>query len=1079
MKSFKSHVDETMKPRAKGERDFRKLHTDNVDIRDYPVGDKETNNGLKGTPDNARGTSQDGQKAVYQDDVCPVCGEAYEDDEDEHYHEYDEDVDFEDIDEAVDGRRVHMALNKENSPKLDKRFKIFRKKNNAEEIEEDGIEEELKGTVTIPKGVGYWDITSHPVGGNFGRVTDPKGMKVTVRRTFKASAGTKMTDTEADTADKKRIVFKSSLIKEHVDLDEGVKPVTKNDPLVTVWTSPSSSGTRPSYGLDGHMNLSTAAGIYGFKVTPQLIKQIHANKSKNESKDRVEIRARDHAIWLTWSPHNAKRLERHGNVREATNAHQGVKPVTKNDPLVNVWEGQKSVGSKSQGLAGHMSLSTAADIYGFKVTPQLIKQIHTHKSNTRVGAKGRDATVWLTYSVNNPSRYVKEDLDEGKTDIYHQTMLKALGKRALPKDHGYTSAIGSNGDFIVYDQISRGGSKRVVGRIRKGEHDIKEGLDEKYNDDDWVVVQGRKITRYIKNPKNNKSPTNWQKSSKETEVMRVSKAKKMQLNLDEGKFKSGGVAVGRKINHPSHGAGKISGWDSSTGSVTVEYAKGKKTHTRQEVQKLAKGFSKAWNIGEETDLEEGTKWKMGDGRPRGGSHIENDRFWNLPKASLQYIMKDAAEAVKANPQGRKSGKYTDEVHDANTVLAWRKKNGIKEEVELDEGKKKLEDLSRNELQHLLDTANKLMKTPSNRNNKVIKSRISRIKKLLGEDASNDVSDDGEGLDKVDTKAAKKKFKNRKDQDIDNDGDTDDSDRYLHNRRKTVTKAVKEMKRYKASAWKNFHQKELEAAKKKGDTELVKIIQGRMKAKHNDNPGKTALAKRGFGESSINVRELVSENVMKIKAKAAEMIKAGKSDAEIKKTLKLQSAEMSAIKLMRKRMNESLDEARGRPKKSGAAAEGDVEHIQMQLRKAITLRGRKDVEFGDGKKVKIPEMLAKKVLARINSLRKPADKQSAVVHIAKSEKHLNSFAKTGKYDTYVQPDDPDDEFAESTLFEMSFKAGTLKLDDGSTVKVSKKDAYSLNTLYKSLSSTNKKQMADRAMRSKKDYNEIVDFSTQAV
>ena len=35
-----------------------------------------------------------------------------------------------------------------------------------------------------------------------------------------------------------------------------------------------------------------------------------------------------------------------------------------------------------------------------------------------------------------------------------------------------------------------------------------------------------------------------------------------------------------------------------------------------------------------------------------------------------------------------------------------------------------------------------------------------------EDASNDKSDDGDGMDKVDPKAAKKKFKDRKDKDID-------------------------------------------------------------------------------------------------------------------------------------------------------------------------------------------------------------------------------------------------------------------------------------------------------------------------
>jgi len=60
----------------------------------------------------------------------------------------------------------------------------------------------------------------------------------------------------------------------------------------------------------------------------------------------------------------------------------------------------------------------------------------------------------------------------------------------------------------------------------------------------------------------------------------------------------------------------------------------------------------------------------------------------------------------------------------------------------------------------------------------------------GEDNSNDASDDGEGMDKVQPKAAKKKFANRKDKDIDNDGDTDSSDEYLHKRRKAISSKMK-------------------------------------------------------------------------------------------------------------------------------------------------------------------------------------------------------------------------------------------------------------------------------------------------
>ena len=70
----------------------------------------------------------------------------------------------------------------------------------------------------------------------------------------------------------------------------------------------------------------------------------------------------------------------------------------------------------------------------------------------------------------------------------------------------------------------------------------------------------------------------------------------------------------------------------------------------------------------------------------------------------------------------------------------------------------------------------------------------------------------EKLDAVNKNAVKKKFDDRKDKDIDNDGDVDSSDKYLHKRRKAVSKAMKDEG--------NAFGKALRDAKEKGEKTFV-------------------------------------------------------------------------------------------------------------------------------------------------------------------------------------------------------------------------------------------------------------------
>ena len=81
------------------------------------------------------------------------------------------------------------------------------------------------------------------------------------------------------------------------------------------------------------------------------------------------------------------------------------------------------------------------------------------------------------------------------------------------------------------------------------------------------------------------------------------------------------------------------------------------------------------------------------------------------------------------------------------------------------------------------------KNMSKYHNEILKKFKPKVMK--SETNKNDKSDDGDGLDAVQPKAVKKKFADRKDKDIDNDGDVDDSDKFLHKRRKAVSKSMGE------------------------------------------------------------------------------------------------------------------------------------------------------------------------------------------------------------------------------------------------------------------------------------------------
>lgn len=69
--------------------------------------------------------------------------------------------------------------------------------------------------------------------------------------------------------------------------------------------------------------------------------------------------------------------------------------------------------------------------------------------------------------------------------------------------------------------------------------------------------------------------------------------------------------------------------------------------------------------------------------------------------------------------------------------------------------------------------------------------------------------------------------------------------------------------------------------------------------------------------------------------------------------------------------------------------------------------------------------------------------------------------------------------EEVELEENFKAGPLKLRDGSTVKLDSKDAMTLNSLFLSLNGKNQEKMDAKMMASSKGFSEILAFAKEAV
>ena len=374
------------------------------------------------------------------------------------------------------------------------------------------------------------------------------------------------------------------------------------------------------------------------------------------------------------------------------------------------------------------------------------------------------------------------------------------------------------------------------------------------------------------------------------------------------------------------------------------------------------------------------RYKLPKGRPRGAPHIENERFWDLPKSQLDYIRKDAYDAMKANPTARKaSGKWADEVNDAETVLYWRKKKGIKEEVDLDEGgaghgpyRVTNPDLGvwTGNARSDADASEKAMRKWGVRKGAAASRNFMKkttVKKEF------DFLDHFE-IDEGKMAKGKKKIKDKKTPE-------------------EIAKIMKlDVKTIKA-LMDDFNEKYTDAqraAREKHRTSVDSVTGERGRTGDYGHSGAGFLTgpgrKRGVKKEAVDLDEISTMTQLTHK-------KVGRS---VKKGHAPEGMYGRAAKDARRAMSGDPDLVPDRSDHDDSATEDDIraadKNIIMQMRKVQSMKGRFAVEFGDRKKVKIPEKIAIAVQQKYNSFRRPADKEKFQAKVAKSYKDMLSALK---------------------------------------------------------------------------------------
>lgn len=280
------------------------------------------------------------------------------------------------------------------------------------------------------------------------------------------------------------------------------------------------------------------------------------------------------------------------------------------------------------------------------------------------------------------------------------------------------------------------------------------------------------------------------------------------------------------------------------------------------------------------------------------------------------------------------------------------------------------------------------------------SDIKRLGEAWLKVTSGESLEEAKKLDPVNDKENDKKFKDRKDKDIDNDGDVDSSDEYLHKKRAATDDAIDGGKKPAKNEGKRGFIKAAKDAKAKGEKEFVFAgkkynVESALKEEEDEN-GDEPKKKKPFppkkdGEEKDSEDEDEGEESEEEDEEEKEMPKvAGKKDDKKKVASNAKTAEISKI-------GEELDlvdaikdlhqmwESAAKQQKSNATKPEEIDSKDSPKAKEFTSahKGKSDKKIEDNEEDGHDKTFKAQGGTKPKSGKRPQDNQTGDTNVVKS------------------------------------------------------------------------------------------------